>query len=68
MIKNFEELNLLSQQYDVPKEDILFMDMNLSGLNTSDELDRVRFALKLDVSKGMFDLANKNSIEKTHLQ
>lgn len=31
MIKNFEELITLSKKYEVPKEDILFMDMNLSG-------------------------------------
>ena len=63
MIKNFEELITLSKKYGVPKEDILFMDMNLSGLNATDDLDRVRFALKLDINNGLFDLASKKSIE-----
>lgn len=63
MLKNFEELVTLSKKYNVPKEDILFMDMNLSGLNTMDDLDRVRFALKLNIDDGIYDLASRNSIE-----
>ena len=39
------------------------MDMNLSGLNATDDLDQVRFALKLDINNGLFDLASKKSIE-----
>lgn len=63
MIKNFDELITLSEKYEIPKEDILFMDMNLSGLNATDDLDRVRFALKLNINNGLFDLASKKSIE-----
>jgi hypothetical protein len=63
MIKNFEELKTLSEMYNVPKEDILFMDMNLSGLNTKEDLDRVRFALKLDIDNGIYDLASRKRIE-----
>lgn len=63
MIKTFNELKDLSKKYNVPEEDVLFIDMNLSGLSTSEELDRVRFALKLDINNGIFNLASKNNIE-----
>lgn len=32
MIKTFNELKDLSKKYNVPEEDVLFIDMNLSGL------------------------------------
>ena len=63
MINSFEDLMTLSEKYSVPREDILFMDMNISGLNTTDDLDRVRFALKLNIDNGMFNLARKKGIE-----
>jgi len=63
MLKSFSELILLSEKYNIPAEDILFMDMNLSGLNIGGDLDRVRFEFKLDLQNKFFELARKTGIE-----
>lgn len=47
MIKQIKDLFSLSQKFDIATEDILFIDINVSGINVDIDADRVRFYVKL---------------------
>lgn len=47
MIKQLKDLFSLSQKFDIATEDILFIDINVSGVNVDIDADRVRFYVKL---------------------
>lgn len=47
MIRQIKDLFALSKRFDVATEDILFIDINISGVNVDIDVDRVRFYVKL---------------------
>lgn len=47
MIKELRDLFSLSQRFGIATEDILFVDINISGINVDIDADRVRFYVNL---------------------
>lgn len=47
MLQNIKDLFALSQRFNIATEDILFIDINISGINVDIDSDRVRFYVKL---------------------
>lgn len=47
MLKQTKDLFALSQRFSIPTEDILFIDINISGINVDIDADRVRFYVRL---------------------
>lgn len=46
MLKQLDDLELLSKKYNVAEVDIILIDLNICGINVEIEADRVRFNLK----------------------
>ncbi|MEM5855711.1 MAG: hypothetical protein QW472_05360 [Candidatus Aenigmatarchaeota archaeon] len=47
MLKDVKEAEELSYKYDIPKEDVILISLNASGLNSDLPYKRVRFKLRL---------------------
>lgn len=47
MISKLRDVFLLSEKFDVAMEDVLLIDLNISGVNTNLDADRVRFYVEL---------------------
>lgn len=46
MLKNIKHLLELSKKYDIPTEDLLLLNLNLSGARLNFKSGRVRFELE----------------------
>jgi len=66
MLKNIKHLIRLSSKYNVPAEDLLLLDLNLSGIKLNLQSGRVRFELK-STSKDIFSLAHSRNIFNFYL-
>lgn len=66
MLKNIKHLNELSSKYNIPKEDLLLLDLNLSGIKLEFQSRRVRFELE-STNKDIFSLAHKRNISNFYL-
>lgn len=42
-----KDLKFLSKMYEIPSIDIILMDLNISGVSSDIDADRVRFNLRL---------------------
>jgi len=58
MINTIEHFKYLEQKYDIPFEELVTIDLNLSGVATNLNLDRVRFELHLDKKTLLFSVEN----------
>ncbi len=61
MIKNIKHLLVLANKYKVPTEDLLLLDLNLSGIRLNLKSGRVRFQLR-STNKKIFSTAHKKNI------
>ena len=66
MLKNIEHLIKLSREYNIPPEDLLLLDLNLSGVKLNLPSGRVRFELE-STSKDIFSLAHSRNIFNFYL-
>lgn len=66
MLKNIKHLIELSSKYDIPTEDLLLLDLNLSGIKLELQSKRVRFELK-STNKDIFSLAHNKNIHDFYL-
>lgn len=66
MLKNIKHLIKLSSKYNIPTEDLLLLDLNLSGVKLNLQLGRVRFELE-STSKDIFSLAHSRNIFNFYL-
>ena len=66
MLKNIEHLIKLSSKYNIPTEDLLLLDLNLSGIKLELQSRRVRFELK-SINKDIFSLAHSKNIYDFYL-
>ena len=55
MLKNIKRLIELSIKYNIPTEDLLLLDLNLSGVKLKLQSKRVRFELE-STNKDIFSL------------
>lgn len=61
MLKDIKHLIKLSNKYNIPKEDLLLLDLNLSGIKLELQSRRVRFQLK-STNKDIFSLAHNHGV------
>ena len=66
MLKNIKQLLELSSKYNIPTEDLLLLDLNLSGVKLNLPSGRVRFELE-STSKDIFSLAHSRNIFNFYL-
>jgi len=66
MLKNIKHLIKLSSKYNIPTEDLLLLDLNLSGIKLELQSRRVRFELK-SINKDIFSLAHDKNIYDFYL-
>ena len=66
MIKNIKHLIKLSSKYNIPREDLLLLDLNLSGVKLKLQSGRVRFELE-STNKDIFSLAQNRNITNFYL-
>jgi len=66
MLKNIKRLIELSSKYNIPTEDLLLLDLNLSGIKLELQSRRVRFELK-SINKDIFSLAHSKNIYDFYL-
>lgn len=66
MFKNIKHLIRLSSKYNIPAEDLLLLDLNLSGVKLNLQSGRVRFELE-STSKDIFSLAHSRNIFNFYL-
>jgi len=66
MFKNIKHLIQISSKYDIPTEDLLLLDLNLSGVKMNLPSGRVRFELE-SKSKNIFSLAHSRNIFNFYL-
>ncbi|MBU4512702.1 hypothetical protein KKD19_05720, partial [Patescibacteria group bacterium] len=66
MLKSIKHLIRLSSKYNIPAEDLLLLDLNLSGIKLNLQSGRVRFELK-STSKDIFSLAHSRNIFNFYL-
>jgi len=66
MVKNVKHLIDLSSKYNIPREDLLLLDLNLSGVKLEFQSRRVRFELK-STNKDIFSLAHNKNIYDFYL-
>ena len=66
MLKNIKHLVELSNKYNIPTEDLLLLDLNLSGIKLELQSRRVRFELK-SINKDIFSLAHDKNIYDFYL-
>lgn len=57
MLKNFEQIDLISRREKIPIEEVIAIDLNLSGVSTSEPFDRLRFNICAD-NKLYFSIEN----------
>ena len=66
MLKNIKHLIELSSKYNIPTEDLLLLDLNLSGVKLYFQSGRARFELK-STNKDVFSLAHSRNIFNFYL-
>jgi len=66
MLKNIKQLLELSSKYNIPVEDLLLLDLNLSGVKLNLPSGRVRFELE-STNKNIFSLAYSRNIYNFYL-
>jgi hypothetical protein len=66
MLREITQLDKLSTRYNIPKEDLLLVDLNLSGVRLNFPSGRVRFELESE-NKNIFSLAHKKNIYNFYL-
>lgn len=66
MLKNIKHLFKLSEKYNIPTEDLLLLDLNLSGAKLDLKSGRVRFELE-STNKKIFSLAHNRNIYNYYL-
>jgi hypothetical protein len=66
MLKNIKQLLKLSSKYNIPTEDLLLLDLNLSGIKLNLPSGRVRFELESS-NKDIFSLAHSRNIFNFYL-
>jgi len=66
MLKNVKHLIELSSKYNIPTEDLLLLDLNLSGVKLKLQSGRVRFELE-STNKDIFPLAHNRNITNFYL-
>ncbi len=66
MLKNNKHLFELSRKYNIPTEDLILLDLNLSGAKIYFKSGRVRFELE-STNKKIFSLAHSKNIHNYYL-
>lgn len=66
MLKNIRQIIELSSKYNIPTEDLLLLDLNLSGVKLKLQSRRVRFELEY-TNKGIFPLSQEKNIFNFYL-
>ena len=66
MLKNIKHLIKLSGKYNIPTEDLLLLDLNLSGVKLDFQSGRARFELE-STNKDIFPLAHSRNIFNFYL-
>lgn len=66
MLKNIKHLLELSKKYDIPTEDLLLLNLNLSGVRLNFKSGRVRFELE-STNKKIFSVAHSKNIFNYYL-
>ena len=66
MLKNIEHLIKLYSKYNIPTEDLLLLDLNLSGVKLKLQSRRVRFELE-STNKDIFSLSHSRNIFNFYL-
>jgi len=66
MLKNIKRLIELSIKYNIPTEDLLLLDLNLSGVKLKLQSKRVRFELE-STNKDIFSLSHSRNISNFYL-
>lgn len=66
MLKNVKHLIKLSDKYNIPTEDLLLLDLNLSGVKLKLQSRRVRFELE-STNKDIFSLSHSRNISNFYL-
>ncbi len=66
MLKNIKNLIELSDKYNIPTEDLLLLDLNLSGVKLELQSRRVRFELE-STNKNIFSLSHSRNIFNFYL-
>jgi hypothetical protein len=66
MLKNIKQLLELSSKYNIPAEDLLLLDLNLSGVKLNLSSGRVRFELE-STNEDIFSLAHSRHIFNFYL-
>lgn len=66
MLKNIKHLIKLSSKYNIPREDLLLLDLNLSGVKLKLQSRRVRFELE-STNKDIFSLSHSRNISNFYL-
>ncbi|MBA4320711.1 MAG: hypothetical protein C0412_20140 [Flavobacterium sp.] len=66
MLKNIKHLIELSNKYNIPTEDLLLLDLNLSGVRLNLQSRRVRFELE-STNKDIFSLSHSRNISNFYL-
>lgn len=59
MLKSIKQLIEFSSKYNIPAEDLLLLDLNLSGVKLNLPSGRVRFELET-INKDIFSLAHSS--------
>jgi hypothetical protein len=66
MLEDIKHLTKLSSKYNIPTEDLLLLDLNLSGIKLNLRSRRVRFELE-STNKDIFSLAHSRDISNFYL-
>ena len=66
MLKNIKQLFQFASKYNLPTEDLLLLDLNLSGVRLNFQSGRVRFELE-STNKDIFSLAHSKNIFNFYL-
>lgn len=66
MFENIKHLIELSSKYNIPTEDLLLLDLNLSGVKLNLQSRRVRFELE-STNKNIFSLSHSRNISNFYL-
>ena len=66
MLQSLVYIKELSKEYNIPTEDLLLLDLNLSGIKLELQSRRVRFELK-SMNKDIFSLAHNKNIYDFYL-